>query len=107
MSLPQTEPIKETLKNLKMNIPLMEDKELLANSKYLRINWRRWNMRSNFLQLYLYKDEMISRLPNFSFIRKILYRRRFNLSINETKKFFDIRKLYETDLNNNIKEIIK
>ena len=107
MSLPQTEPIKETLKNLKMNIPLMEDKELLANSKYLRINWRRWNMRSNFLQLYLYKDEMISRLPNFSFIRKILFRRRFNLSINETKKFFDIRKLYETDLNNNIKEIIK
>ena len=107
MSLPQTEPIKETLKNLKMNIPLMEDKELLANSKYLRINWRRWNMRSNFLQLYLYKDEMISRLPNFSFIRKILYRRRFNLSINETKKFFDIRKLNETDLNNNIKEIIK
>ena len=90
-----------------MNIPLMEDKELLANSKYLRINWRRWNMRSNFLQLYLYKDEMISRLPNFSFIRKILFRRRFNLSINETKKFFDIRKLNETDLNNNIKEIIK
>ena len=107
MSLPPTEPIKQTLKNLKMNIPLMEDKELLANSKYLRINWRRWNMRSNFLQLYLYKDEMISRLPNFSFIRKILYRRRFNLSINETKKFFDIRKLNETDLNNNIKEIIK
>ena len=107
MSLPATEPIKETLKNLKMNIPLMEDKELLANSKYLRINWRRWNMRSNFLQLYLYKDEMISRLPNFSFIRKILFRRRFNLSINETKKFFDIRKLNETDLNNNIKEIIK
>ena len=107
MSLPPTEPIKETLKNLKMNIPLMEDKELLANSKYLRINWRRWNMRSNFLQLYLYKDEMISRLPNFSFIRKILFRRRFNLSINETKKFFDIRKLNETDLNNNIKEIIK
>ena len=107
MSLPPTEPIKETLKNLKMNIPLMEDKELLANSKYLRVNWRRWNMRSNFLQLYLYKDEMISRLPNFSFIRKILYRRRFNLSINETKKFFDIRKLNETDLNNNIKEIIK
>ena len=107
MSLPPAEPIKETLKNLKMNIPLMEDKELLANSKYLRINWRRWNMRSNFLQLYLYKDEMISRLPNFSFIRKILYRRRFNLSINETKKFFDIRKLNETDLNNNIKEIIK
>ena len=85
----------------------MEDKELLANSKYLRINWRRWNMRSNFLQLYLYKDEMISRLPNFSFIRKILFRRRFNLSINETKKFFDKRKLNETDLNNNIKEIIK
>ena len=107
MSLPPTEPIKQTLKNLKMNIPLMEDKELLANSKYLRINWRRWNMRSNFLQLYLYKDEMISRLPNFSFIRKILFRRRFNLSINETKKFFDIRKLNETDLNNNIKEIIK
>ena len=57
MSLPATEPIKETLKNLKMNIPLMEDKELLANSKYLRVNWRRWNMRSNFLQLYLYKEE--------------------------------------------------
>ena len=107
MSLPPTEPIEETLKNLKTNIPLMEDKELLANSKYLLVNWRRWNMRSNFLQLYLYKDEMISRLPNFSFIRKILFRRRFNLSINETKKFFDIRKLNETDLNNNIKEIIK
>ena len=107
MSLPPTEPIQETLKNLKMNIPLMEDKELLANSKYLRINWRRWNMRSNFLQLYLYKDEMISRLSNFSFIRKILFKRRFNLSINETKKFFDKRKLNETDLKNNIKEIIK
>ena len=107
MSLPPTEPIKETLKNLKMNIPLMEDKELLANSKYLLVNWRRWNMRSNFLQLYLYKDEMISRLPNFSFIRKILFRRRFNLSINETKKFFDKRKLNEADLNNKIKEIIK
>ena len=57
MSLPPAEPIEETLKNLKMNFPLMEDKELLANSKYLRVNWRRWNMRSNFLQLYLYKEK--------------------------------------------------
>ena len=107
MSLPPTEPIKETLKNLKMNFPLMEDKELLANSKYLRVNWRRWNIRSNFLQLYLYKEEMISRLPNFSFLRKILFKRRFNLSIIETKKFFEKRKLNEADLNNKIQEIIK
>ena len=85
----------------------MEDKELLANSKYLLVHWRRWNMKSNFLQLYLYKEEMISRLPNFPFIKAILFKRRFNLSINETKKFFNIRKLNETDLNNNIKEIIK
>ena len=107
MSLPPTEPIKETLKNLKMNFPLMQDKELLANSKYLRVNWRRWNMRSNFLKLYLYKEEMILRLPNFPFIKKILFKRRFNLSINETKKFFEKRKLKEADLNNEIQEIIK
>ena len=106
MSLPPSEPISETLKNLKINIPLMEDKELLANSKYLRVHWRR-KMKSNFLQLYLYKEEMISRLPNFSFIKKILFKRRFNLSINETKKFFQKRKLNEADLNNKIQEIIK
>ena len=107
MSLPPTEPIKETLKNLKMNFPLMEDKELLANSKYLLVHWRRWNMKSNFLKLYLYKEEMISRLLNFSFIKKILFKRRFNLSINETKKFFQKRKLNEADLNKEIQEIIK
>ena len=107
MSLPPAEPIEETLKNLKMNIPLMEDRELLANSKYLRVHWRRWNMKSNFLQLYMYKEEMISRLPNFLFIKKILFKRKFNLSINETKKFFEKRKLKEADLNNKIKEIIK
>ena len=107
MSLPPTEPIKETLKNLKMNIPFMEDKELLANLKYLLEHWRRSNTRSNFLQLYLYKEEMISRLSNFSFIRKILFKRRFNLSINKTKKFFEKRKLNEADLNNKIQEIIK
>ena len=107
MSLPRTEPIKETLKNLKMNISFMEDKELLANSKYLLMHWRRWNTRSNFLQLYLYKEEMISRLPKFPFIKKILFKRRFNLSINETKKFFQKRKLNEVDLNNEIQEIIK
>ena len=103
----EAEPISETLKNLKINVPLMEDKELLANSKYLRGHWRRWNMKSNFLQLYFYKEEMISRLPNFSFIKKILFKRRFNLSINETKKFFQRRKLNEADLNNKIQEIIK
>ena len=107
MSLPPTEPIKETLKNLKMNIAFMEDKELLVNSKYLLVHWRRWNMKSNFLKLYLYKEEMISRLPNFPFIKKILFKRRFNLSINETKKFFQKRKLNEADLNNKIQEIIK
>ena len=92
MSLPQTEPIKETLKNLKINIPFMEDKELLANSKYLLVHWRRWNTRSNFFQLYVYKEEMISRLPN-PFLKEILFKRRFNLGINETKKFFQKRKL--------------
>ena len=107
MSLPPTEPIKETLKNLKMNIPLMEDKELLANSKYLRMHWRRWNMKSNFLQLYIYKEEMISRLPNFLFIKKILFKRRFNLSINETNKFFKFKKLAESNLAEEIKRIIK
>ena len=105
--LPQTEPIKEKLKNLKMNLPVMEDKELLANSKYLRVHWRRSNTRSNFLQLYLYKGEMISRLPNFTFINKILVKGRFNLTINEIKKFFQKRKLNEADLSNNIQEIIK
>ena len=50
---------------------------------------------------------MISRLPNFSLIKKILFKRRFNLSINETKKFFQKRKLNEVDLNNEIQEIIK
>ena len=107
MSLPRTEPIKETLNNLKMNIPFMEDKELLANSKYLLVHWRRSNTRSNFLQLYLYKEEMISRLPNFTFINKILVKGRFNLTINKIKKFFEKRKLNEADLNNNIQEIIK
>ena len=107
MSLPPTEPIKETLKNLKMNFPLMQDKELLANSKYLLVHWRRWNMKSNFLQLYMYKEEMISRLPNFLFIKKILFKRRFNQSINETKKFFKKRKLNEADLSKKIQEIIK
>ena len=107
MSLPPTEPIKETLNNLKMNIPFMEDKELLANSKYLLVHWRRSNTRSNFLQLYLYKEEMISRLPNFPFIKKILFKRRFNQSINETKKFFKKRKLNEADLSKKIQEIIK
>ena len=107
MSLPPTEPIKETLKYLKMNIPLMEDKELLANSKYLRVHWRRWNMKSNFLQLYIYKQEMKSRLPNLSFMRKLLIKRKFNLSINEIEKFFQRRKRNEADLNNEIQEIIK
>ena len=107
MSLPPTEPIKETLNNLKINIPLMEDIELLANSKYLLFHWRRSNTRSNFLKLYLYKEEMISRLPNFPFIKKILFKRRFKLSINETNKFFQNRKLNEADLNNKIQEIIK
>ena len=107
MSLPPTEPLSETLKNLKMNIALMEDKELLANSKYLRVHWRRWNMKSNFLQLYLYKEEMISRLPNLSFMRKLLIKRKFNLSINEMEKFFQRRKRNEADLNNEIQEIIK
>ena len=107
MTLPPTEPIKETLKNLKINIHLMEDNELLANSKYLRVHWRRWNMKSNFLQLYLYKEEMISRLPNLSFMRKLLIKRKFNLSINEMEKFFQRRKRNEADLNNEIQEIIK
>ena len=107
MSLPLTEPIKEILKNLKINIPLMEDKELLSNSKYLLVHWRRWNTRSNFLQLYLYKEEMISRLPNFPFLKKILFKRRFNQSINETKKFFKKRKLNEADLSKKIQEIKK
>ena len=107
MSLPPTEPIKETLKNLKMNIAFMEDKELLVNSKYLLVHWRRWNMKSNFLKLYLYKEEMIARLPNFPFIKKILFKRRFNQSINETKKFFQKIKLNEDDLNNEMQEIIK
>ena len=107
MSLLQTEPISETLKNLKMNLHLMEDKELSANSKYLRVHWRRGNMKSNFLQLYLYKQEMKSRLPNLSFIKKLFFKRKFNFSINEIEKFFHKRKLNEADLNNEIQEIIK
>ena len=89
-----------------MNLPLMEDKELLVNSKYLRVHWRRRNMKSNFLQLYLYKQEIKSRLPNLSFIKKIFFKRKFNVSINETDKFFHRRKLNEADLNNDIQEII-
>ena len=107
MSLPPTEPIKETLKNLKMNFPLMEDKELLANSKYLRVHWRRWNMKSNFLKLYLYKQEMILRLPNLSFRRRIFFKRRFNNCINEINEFFKLKKLDESYLKVEVKKIIK
>ena len=106
MSLPPTEPIKETLKNLKMNLPLISDKDLIRTLKELMMYWRKAPKR-NFLKLYLYKEEMLSRLPNLSFRRKIFFKRRFNNCINETKKFFEKRKLNEADLNNKIQEIIK
>ncbi len=105
--LPLTDPISETLKNLIMYISLLVDKELFAISIYLRVHCRRWNMKSNFLQLYIYKQEMKSRLPNLSFMRKLLIKRKFNLSINEIEKFFQRRKRNEADLNNEIQEIIK
>ena len=89
-----------------MNLPLISDKDLIRTLKELMLYWRKAPKR-NFLKLYLYKEEMISRLPNFPFLKKILFKRRFNLSINETKKFFEKRKLNEADLNNKIQEIIK
>jgi len=106
MSLPPTEPISETLKKLKLNLPLISDKDLFGTSKELILYWRKAPKR-NFLKLYLYREEIISRLPNLSFRRKIFFKRRFNNCINEINKFFKLKKLDESYLKVKVKEIIE
>ena len=106
MSLPPTEPLSETLKNLKMNLPLISDKDLIRTLKELMLYWRKAPKR-NFLKLYLYKEEMILRLPNLSFRRRIFFKRRFNNCINEINELFKLKKLDESYLKVEVKKIIK
>ena len=53
------------------------------------------------------KEEMLSRLPNLSFRRRIFFKRRFNNCINEINEFFKLKKLDESYLKVEVKKIIK
>ena len=104
--IPPSEPISETLKDLKLKLPSIKDGDLLANAKNLRIYWRRNNSRSNILQIYLYREEIKSRLSNLSLKRKIFYMRRFSNFIKEINKLKKIKKIDEDYLNDQIKKQI-